>query len=183
MAEFRIQHMVQTVQKSLVHEGVEEIHLLGSILQHILNDIFQHGLRKIHVVVQIRESTLRLNHPELRRVTGGIGILRAEGRPEGIDIAEGLGICLAVELSAYRQVRLLAEEILAVIYIALLVQRRILGIQCSHTEHLARALAVASGDQRRVHIDEASLLEEFMDGVCAQGTHAEHCLESIGPRS
>ena len=96
MAEFRIQHMIQTIQQPFVDKGVEEIHLLRRFLQHVTDDVFQHALRQRHVIVQIRKGNLRLNHPELRRVAGGVGILRTESRAKGVDIAESLGIGLTV---------------------------------------------------------------------------------------
>ena len=34
-----------------------------------------------------------------------------------------------------------------------------------------------------MYIDEISLLEEFVDGVCNQGTHAEYGLEGVGSRT
>ena len=96
MSELRVQYMVQTVQKTLVHEGIKEVHLFRSILQYIADDIFEHGLCHLHVVIKICECHLRLDHPELCCMTGGVGILCTEGRSEGIDITECLCIGLAV---------------------------------------------------------------------------------------
>ena len=52
-----------------------------------------------------------------------------------------------------------------------------------YLEHLAGSLAVTSGDQRGVHINEVSLLEELMDRIGAEGTHTEYCLEGVGSRA
>ena len=46
MCEFRIKHMVQSVKKPLVHEGIEEVHFLRCILKNVTDHIFQHSLRK-----------------------------------------------------------------------------------------------------------------------------------------
>ena len=175
--------MVQTIQKPLVNEGIEEIHFLRSILKYITDHIFEHFLCKIHVVIQICECTLRLDHPELSCMTCGIGILCSESRSKCINIAECLCIGLTIELSAYGKVCLFAEEVLAVIYGTILVQRRVLHIQCSYLEHLTCTLTVASCDQWCVYIDKSLLLEEFVDRISTQRTYTEYCLEGVGSRS
>ena len=96
MAEFRTCHMFQTLDKTFVHEGIEKVHLFRRMLQNIVDDIFQHGLCQDHIVLQVCKRDFRLDHPELSRMTGSIGILCTEGRSEGIDIAEGLCEGLAV---------------------------------------------------------------------------------------
>ena len=84
-------------------------------LHHIADDILDHVLGGIHITVQIGEVHLRLHHPELGGVTLSVGILRTEGRTKGIDIAEGHGEVLGVQLTGHRQAGLLAEEVLTVI--------------------------------------------------------------------
>ena len=115
-------------------------------------------------------------------MTGGVGILRAEGGSEGIDIAEshGIGLCrltgrLQSGWSAFRRNPGSKSTVPSVLL------RHVGQIHGRHLEHLSGALAVASGDQRRVHIDKALLLEKFMDRIGDQGTHTEHRLEGIGP--
>ena len=51
MAKFRIQYVVQSVQKSFINEGIEEIHLFRSIFEYITDDIFQHCFCQIHIVI------------------------------------------------------------------------------------------------------------------------------------
>ena len=50
-------------------------------------------------------------------------------------------------------------------------------------EHFARALAVAAGDDRRVHIDKAVFVEELVDRIGRRGTHAERRVEQIRSRT
>lgn len=40
-----------------------------------------------HVVVDVSERQLRLNHPELRQVARRVAVLRAERGAEGVDVA------------------------------------------------------------------------------------------------
>ena len=96
MAEIRAGHMVQAFQQALVNEGIKEVHFFRRMLQNIADNIFQHCFRQIHIVLQICESHLRLDHPEFSRMAGGIGIFRTESRSEGVDVAEGLGESFAV---------------------------------------------------------------------------------------
>ena len=95
-AELRIYDMVQTLDQSLVHETVEELHFFRCMLHNVADDIFQHCLSKLHIVLQISESDFRLDHPELCCMAGGVGIFCTESRSEGVDIAECLCKGLAV---------------------------------------------------------------------------------------
>ena len=87
-------------------------HVLGAVLEHVAEDALEERLGQVHVVVQVVEGHLRLDHPELGQVAGGVGVLGAEGRAEGVDLAQGAGEDLGLELAADRQVRGLAEEVL-----------------------------------------------------------------------
>ncbi len=180
-AEVIVQHVVQPIQQALVQELVEEGHFLGSVLQHIGNDELNHILRQTHIVLQVGEGNLRLDHPELGGVAGGVGVFRPEGGAEGVDIAEGHGEGLAVELAGHRQVGGLAVEILRVVNLAVLSLGHVVQVKGGDLEHFAGALAVRAGDQRGVDIDKIPVLEELVDGHCRQRTDAEHGLEGIGP--
>ena len=39
MGEIRMQHVIQTLDQSFVHELVEEVHLLRRMLQHIADNV------------------------------------------------------------------------------------------------------------------------------------------------
>ena len=164
MGKLRVQHMVQPVQESLVNKGVEEVHLLRRILQHIADHIFQHSLCHLHIVLKICKSHLRLDHPELSRMAGSIGILCPECWTKGIDIPEGLCKGLSVELTADSQVGWLLKEIFGEIHLSFFCLWNIFQIHCSHLEHFSRSLTVAACDQWRMDIYKAPLLEKLMYG-------------------
>ena len=94
-----------------------------------------------------------------------------------------VGKGLAVELAADREVGRLAEEILRVVHPALGRLRDIREIQRRNLEHLSGALRIRGRDQRRVHVDEATLLKKPVNGIGRKGTDPEHCLESVGSRA
>ncbi len=175
--------MVQAVDEALVHELVEELHLLGRVVHDVADHVLEHVLRQLHIILQIGKAELRLDHPELRRVTGGVGLLRAEGGSESIYVAEREREGLHVQLTADGQVDGLSEEILAVIDRSVFRHRKLSHGQGRHLEHLAGTLRVTAGDDGRVDIGEASLHEERVDRVRRQGPHAEGRHEGVGARA
>ena len=176
----RVHQGGQALQQALVEELVEEGQLVGAMLQHIADDVFHHRLGVVHIIVQVREGHLRLDHPELRRVARGVGVLRTEGGAEGVDVAEGHGHGLALQLAGHRQVGGTAEEILGAVHLAVLGAGQVVQVQGGHTEHLARALTVGAGDEGSVHVDKALLLEEAVDGVGRGAAHPESRREGVG---
>ena len=172
-AEIVRHDVVQPLEQALVDESVEELHLLRAAFEHRVDDVLDHRLGRVHIVIEIGKGHLRLDHPEFGRVALGIGDLGAEGGAEGVDVAEGEGKVLGVELAGDREVRGLAEEVLAVVHRAVFFQRQVVEIQRRHAEHLARALGVGAGDDRRLGIDEAAALEKFMHGPRRDAAHAE----------
>ena len=132
----------QAVKKTLVHKLVEEGHLLRAALQNRVDDVLHHRLSGVHIIIQIREGHLRFDHPELRRMPRGIGYLSAEGGPEGIDVTESHGKVLGVQLAGNREVRGLAEEILAVVDTSVFLKRKIVQVKRRNPEHFAGAFGV-----------------------------------------
>ena len=63
--------------------------IVRRVLQQCLEEYFNSCLGQRRVVaIEIGERDLRLDHPELRQVPAGVGVLRAERRPERVDLAE-----------------------------------------------------------------------------------------------
>ena len=173
-------HVVQPVKQALIHKGVEKFHLLGALFQHGVDDILDHGLCHVHIVVQIGKSHFRLDHPELRRVALGIGDLGTESGAEGVHIAEGHGKVFAVELTGDSETGGLAEKVLAVVHGAVLFPGRVIQIQGGDTEHLPRALTVGAGDDGGVDIHKALALEKVMHGLCRHASHTKYRGEQVG---
>ena len=89
--------------------------LLYTSRHNVFDDVLDHGLHEIHVVVEIGKRNLRLDHPELCRVTLCVGALCAERGAERIDLTERHSHALRLKLAGNGEGCLLAEEILAVI--------------------------------------------------------------------
>jgi hypothetical protein len=66
---------------------------------------------RVGVVVQVVERHFGFDHPELGEVTRGVAVFGAEGRSEGVDLAEGERENLSFQLPANGQIRGLAEKV------------------------------------------------------------------------
>ena len=183
MAEIGGHNMIQPLQKTLVNKLVEKRHFFGSVFKDIGDDILNHVLCQAHIIRKIGKGDFRLDHPELCRMAGCIGVFGAEGRTEGVDVAECHGVGFAVQLAGNGQVGGLVKEVLAVINFAVLCQGRICHIQRGNLEHFAGTLTVGAGNQRRMNIDKAAFLEKLMNGESSQRTNAENSLERVGART
>ena len=76
----------------------------------------------------------------------------------------------------------LPKKFLRVVHAAVLVARRVGHVQRSDLEHLARAFAVGGGDDGRVDVDKAALLEELMNRGGGHASHTENCGEEVSAR-
>ncbi len=179
-AKLAVGHQLQTLDEALVNELVEERHLVRAVVQHIADDVLGHGLGGIHVAVQVAERHLGLDHPELGRVAGGEALLGTERGAKGVHLAERHGHGLGLQLAGNGQVDRLLKEVLGVIHGAVLVLGHVVEVQRGDTEHLTGALAVGGGQQRRVGIDEAVLLEELVDGVSSHTADTERRVKGVG---
>src|SRR5439155_20927478 len=81
-----------------------------------------------------------LHHPELHKMAPGLGLLRPEGRPEAIYLAECRGGRFVVKLAALGQIGLFAE---------------IIGF-----EQRRRPLAGVRGEDGRVDQEEPAVIEK-----------------------
>ena len=170
----------ETVLEALVHPLVEEVQFVGAVLHHVGDDVLEHLLRDVHLALEVAEGHLGLDHPELGRMTARVGVLGAEGGSKGVYVTKAHGEVLGLELAGHREVGRLAKEVLAVVDLAVVGKRRVCGVDGGHAEHLARALGVRSGDDWRVHVDEAALLEEAVDDEGRHAAHAKDRAEEVG---
>ena len=166
-------NMLETVFEALVDEAVEHVELIRALVHDRTDHELEHGLGALHVALEVAECHLRLDHPELGSMPSRIRVLGTERRPERVDIAEAHCEVLCLELAGDREVRRLAEEVLRPVDRAIRVLRNIREVERRDTEHLAGTLCIGCRDDRRVHIDEAALLEERVDGIGCDGADAE----------
>ena len=163
--ELGADYAFEALQKGVVVAVVKELDVVAAVLESILDEALDEVLGEVHVVLDVVEGHLRLDHPELSEVARGVGVLGAEGGAEGVDFAYGCGSELTFELTAYREAGHLAEEVLLVVGLALLVLGNVAKVERGDLEHLACALGVGLGDQGSVEVDESLVVEILVDGV------------------
>ena len=175
--------LLQTLHAGLVHALRHEGHVVGALVQQRGEHVLQQAFGKIGVGGQIGERDLGLDHPELGQMAAGVAVLRAEGWPEGVHLAQRQAPALHIQLSAHGQVRLLAEEVLVEVHLAFGRAWRVHGVQRAHAEHLSGALAVARRDDGRVHPLELALMEELMHRHRQRVSDAAKRTKGVGARS
>src|ERR1035437_7579539 len=80
-----------------------------AVLENGLDDVRDEVFGKIEESVEVHEGDLRLDHPELGEVAAGFGFFRAEGGAEAVNLAQGEGGGLDVELAGLGEVGGVAE--------------------------------------------------------------------------
>src|SRR5262249_14460081 len=95
--------------------------------------------------------------------------------------ADAAGKGLDLQLTANRQIRRPAKKVRGKIAFPVLA-RQLVEVERGHLEHLAGALAIAAGDDGRVNVKEALLLEEIVDRVAYTITQAGDGAKGIRSR-
>mmetsp|Transcript_57273 Transcript_57273/g.131265 ORF Transcript_57273/g.131265 Transcript_57273/m.131265 type:complete len:347 (+) Transcript_57273:331-1371(+) len=98
----------------IVHLG-EHGEVIHALLEHALAAEPDVVFGALHVVVEVRERDLRLDHPELRKVPGGMGVLRAEGRPERVHRGHRARVDLRLQLARDGHGDRLPEKVLGIV--------------------------------------------------------------------
>src|SRR5690606_26678294 len=73
-----------------------------------------------------------------------------------------------------------SEEILGVIYLAILCQSRVLIVQSGHAEHFPCPFRIGSGNDGGMDVKKAVLLKILMNRKCQGRTDPHYCAKSIG---
>ena len=170
------QQRLQLLDQAAAAELIQEFQLIRAFFKDGFHNRLQEILLQIHQLVQVAEGDFRLDHPELGRMGLGVAVFSAEGGPEGIDLREGHGEGFTLQLAGNGQGSLLAEEVLFPLSGLLLRQGR-------NGEGVAGALRVIAGNQGRMDVNIAPVLEIGVDGHSRHGTYAENSLEQTGPRA
>ena len=83
-----VEHEVESLDKLLVVHLLKEFNIVAAVLKSIADAIFHKVLSKVHVVGNVVEGNLRLNHPELCQVARSVGVFGTECRSESINCAK-----------------------------------------------------------------------------------------------
>ena len=70
--EFSICYALKSLDKLVVISVVEELDVVVSVVKGILHKVLDEFLREVHVVLDVVECHLRLDHPELCKVARSV---------------------------------------------------------------------------------------------------------------
>ena len=181
--EVMFHHEVKTFQQGLVNHLVEELKVVGTVLQRPFHTIFDEVLCEVHVVMNVVECDFRFNHPEFCEVTRCVGVLGTEGWSKGVDSTEGSGTEFSFQLTAHGQGRRFAEEVVGIVNLSFLIFFQRVEVLRGDLEHLSSPFAVRSCDDGCVEIEETVVVEIFVDGISQIVANAEDCSESVGAKT
>ncbi len=116
-------------------------------------------------------------------MSAGVRIFGAKRRPERVDLRQREAVALDVQLAGYRQVGLLAEEVLFEVDARSPRARRIQRIERADAKQLTGAFAIARGDDRRVDPHEAVAVKVAVHRLRDRVAHARDGAERIRPRA
>jgi hypothetical protein len=126
--------------------ALQLLQLLLAALQRPGDDVADERFLQPHVGIGVIEGHLGLHHPELGQVSAGLRLLGSKGGAEAVDLPQGGGRRLDVELPGLREVCLAEVEIVG-------------------REEISRLLTDRSRQDRRVHQGEPLLVEVVADGL------------------
>jgi hypothetical protein len=95
----------------LLRVALEAFQVFRAAVQRPLDERRHEVLGKLAETLELEEGDLRLDHPELGQVAPRFRLLRAEGRPEAVHLAERRGRGLQVQLPRLREIGLVPEVV------------------------------------------------------------------------
>mmetsp|Transcript_77666 Transcript_77666/g.130350 ORF Transcript_77666/g.130350 Transcript_77666/m.130350 type:complete len:603 (-) Transcript_77666:22-1830(-) len=147
-----------------------------ALLQHVRDAIPQEVLGQIHEALLVDKPDFRLDHPELGKMSGGVGVFRPERWAKGVHVRQTSSVGFHVQLPGHCEHRLGPEKVLRIVGIGLAQER-------AHRETLPGALAVVGREDRGVHVLKVAVLEKLVDrkrGLVADAHDARH---NVGPHA
>ena len=85
-----------------------------TVRQRIRDQVLDVVLGTVHVIFEVGESKLSLNHPEFSKVSRCMGVLSTKAGSKVVDVGEADAVVLQGELPAHGQKRWFLEEVLRV---------------------------------------------------------------------
>src|SRR5262249_4742241 len=107
-----------------------------------------------------------------------VGVFGAERWPKRVNFGQSERERFRFQLTAYSQIGRACEEVLHKIDVTVF-SRRIFDVDRRNTKQFSCAFAIAAGDDRRVDVNEAALLEKLVYGECQPAAHAKNAAEKI----
>src|SRR6266536_4777089 len=178
--EWAVHDEIKSSKQFLVHELAEKFHLVRAMCARVRDQIFNKLLGEIHVAFQIAKRHFRFDHPKLACVPRRVRVLSTKSGSKGINVAQRQRESLGFELAAYCQVSWPGEKIFRVIDFTLRGSRSGSSrIQRCDAKQFSSSLAVAAGNDWRMHINETPVLKKLVNGKGKPASHAKDTAEKI----
>ena len=100
-------------------ERVEELDVVSVVLKDVSQAVLDIVFGTVHDVRQFSEAQLRLDHPELGQVAGGVAMLGSESWAESVNITHAAAVGLYIDLTTDSKEGWLSEEVSLVVELAL----------------------------------------------------------------
>src|SRR5262245_33380043 len=81
----------------------EHLEWFATLFEHPRHHLDHQIFSQRHDFLQVGVCYLGFDHPKLRQMPTGLGLLSAKGRAEAVDLAKSHGSCFHIELTALRQ--------------------------------------------------------------------------------
>src|SRR5208337_5093672 len=171
---------LKTAHQFRLDEASKKLQILTAVVEDHSDQFLDESLCHIHVVLKVVESHFRLHHPELGKMSAGIGILRPESGTEGIYFPEGQSINFGLKLTAHGEKGRPCKKIVPVCALALLIAG-VSRIERSYAEDFSGSFTVACGNYRCMDIVKTEILKELVN--CVAQPAANSCCRPyrVGP--
>src|SRR5690606_25126477 len=151
-----------------------------AVFQNVSDNVFQEIFRQVNVIFQIIESHFWLYHPELGEMSGCIGVLGTESRPESINPSQSHGCSFCFQLPGNGKICFFTEKIFGIIHLSVFVSRNLVQIKGGNAKHFASTFCICSGDNRRIDIEKMIFMEKLMNSKTHCTSHPKNGTEKIG---
>ena len=125
------------------------------------------------------QNAFPLDHPEFACVSGRVGVLSAKSGSKRVNVGQRQREGLRFQLAAYCQVRRPGEKIFRIIDFTLRGSWHLLGIKGGNAKQFSSSLAVAAGNDWRMHVNETAVLKKLVNGKGKPAPDAKNTAEKI----
>jgi len=110
----------------LLFQVSEEINIGGVVQKDVTEAVLEVVFSQIHVIGQVSEGNLRLNHPKLGQMAGSVGVFSSESRSEGVDVTHSTVVVLNCQLTRDSEVGGFVKEVFSVVHLTLVERNSLL---------------------------------------------------------
>lgn len=166
----------------------QELDITQVVVKNVLEGELDVVFSTVHDISQVAETHFWLDHPEFSEMSGGVRVFGSESWTEGIDVAQRTGEVLDGELPGDGQIGWLGEKVLGVVDLSVLALLlgdlgQVLIEDGGDLEHFSSSLAIISGDDWGVDVEESVGLEKQVGGKTEGTSDSGNAADEVGSGS